>query len=330
MVKYLVIRFSSIGDIVLTTPLIRCLKDQVEGAEVHFLTKKQFVPILSSNPYIHKVHILADNSQLTINDLKKEQFDYILDLQNSIRSVNVKRSLKRMFFTVNKLNLKKWLLVNFKINRLPDKHMVDRYLDTANLFDVKNDGKGLDYFIPDEDIVSPDTLPEEFSLGYIALVIGAQHSTKRLPNEQLIKLIHKLEHPVIIVGGPEDKERAEEIIRESSVQQILNGCGEYSVNQSASLIQQAKTVISNDTGMMHIAAAFKKNIITVWGNTIPDFGMYAYLPGEGSVDFEVKNLSCRPCSKLGFDKCPKKHFDCMQKQDIADMADTANNLFSEK
>lgn len=327
MVKYLVIRFSSIGDIVLTTPLIRSLKEQVENAEVHFLTKKQFAPILQANPYIKKVHLLADNSQQTIHDLKKEQFDYVLDLQNGIRSVNIKRSLKRMYFTVNKLNIRKWLMVNFKVNRLPDKHIVDRYLETVKFFDVKNDKKGLDYFIPDEDLIDHGSLPEAIKKGYIALVIGAQHATKRLPTEQLILLITKLKYPVLFVGGPEDNTRAEEIIQASPNATIYNACGKYSINQSASVIQQSNCVITNDTGMMHIAAAFKKRIITIWGNTIRDFGMYAHLPGEGSVDFEVNDLSCRPCSKLGFEKCPKKHFDCMMKQDISSIASKANLLF---
>jgi len=330
MVKYLVIRFSSIGDIVLTTPLIRCLKEQVEDAEVHFLTKQQYVSILQSNPYIEKIHSLADNSQKTIYELKKEQFDYILDLQNGIRSVNIKRSLKRMYFTVNKLNIRKWLMVNFKVNRLPDKHIVDRYLETAKLFDVQNDGKGLDYFIPGEDHVMLDSLPSAIQKGYIALVIGAQHATKRLPSDQLILLITKLKYPVAIVGGPEDKARAEKIIEACPDHNIYNACGQYSINQSASIIQQSRCIISNDTGMMHIAAAFKKRIITIWGNTIRDFGMYAYLPAEGSVDFKVDDLSCRPCSKLGFDKCPKKHFDCMMKQDISSIASSAHNLFEEK
>ena len=327
MVKYLVIRFSSIGDIVLTTPLIRCLKEQVEGAEVHFLTKEQFVPILKENPYLDKIHTLAENSQDTIRDLKMEQYDYILDLQNSIRSVNIKRSLKRMYFTVNKLNMRKWLMVNFKVNKLPDKHITDRYLDTARLFNVQNDGKGLDYFIAEEDKVAKDVLPEFCRNGFIALVIGAQHSTKRLPDEQIIKLVGMLKHPVILVGGPEDKERGNHILQACNDAQIFSACGKFSINQSASLIEQSNCVITNDTGMMHIAAAFKKKVITTWGNTIRDFGMYAYLPGEGSVDFEVPDLSCRPCSKLGFEKCPKKHFNCMEQQDIVAIAETANNLF---
>lgn len=327
MVRYLVIRFSSIGDIVLTTPLIRCLKEQVKDAEVHFLSKEQFIPILKANPYIDKIHSLADNSQETIRDLKTEQFDYILDLQNSIRSLNIKRSLKRMYFTVNKLNIRKWLIVNFKINRLPDKHISDRYFDTAKLFDIKNDNKGLDYFISDDEIVALDTLPATFSSGYIALVIGAQHATKRLPPEQIIKLLPNLKHPVILIGGPEDRSRGEIIVQESPGQPVYNGCGKYTINQSASIIRQSNCVITNDTGMMHIAAAFKKQIITIWGNTIRDFGMYAYLPGEGSADFEVKDLKCRPCSKLGFDKCPKKHFKCMEDQDLGAIAEKANALF---
>lgn len=327
MVKYLVIRFSSIGDIVLTTPLIRCLKEQVEGAEVHFLTKKQYTCILQGNPYIDKVHVLADNSQVTIRELKIEEFDYILDLQNSIRSLNIKRSLKRMYFTVNKINLKKWLMVNFKINRLPDRHIVDRYLDTAVLFDVHNDGKGLDYFIPGDEQVTTKQIPEIYQKGYIALVLGAQHATKRLPHEQLIIVLNLLEHPVILVGGQEDRERGEQLIKAVSNKRIFNACGKFSINQSASLIQQANCVITNDTGMMHIAAAFKKKIISVWGNTIPDFGMYAYSPAGESRNFEVHGLSCRPCSKLGYDRCPKKHFNCMMEQDMQDLADTANRLF---
>lgn len=327
MVKYLVIRFSSIGDIVLTSPLIRCLKEQVEGAEVHFLTKEQFVPILRENPYLDKIHILAENSQMTIHDLKAEQFDYILDLQNSIRSVNIKRSLKRMYFTVNKINVRKWLMVNFKIDKLPAKHITDRYLETARVFDIQNDGKGLDYFIPAEDKVAKDVLPDYCRKGFIALVIGAQHSTKRMPEEQIIKLVGMLDHPVVLVGGPEDKERGDRILQASNEAQIFSACGKFSINQSASLVEQSNCVITNDTGMMHIAAAFKKKVITIWGNTIPKFGMYAYLPGDGSVDFEVPDLKCRPCSKLGYDKCPKKHFNCMLQQDIPAIAKAANKLF---
>jgi ADP-heptose:LPS heptosyltransferase len=327
MVKFLVIRFSSIGDIVLTSPVVRCLHQQVEGAEIHFLTKPGFVELLQANPHISKVHTLSGNNAETIGLLRKEGFDYVIDLQNNVRSLNIKRALKRMYFTVNKLNLKKWMLVNFGIDRLPGKHIVDRYLETVRLFSVENDGKGLDYFIPEGEHVSTGDLPVPFRSGYIALVTGAKHATKKLPQEKMVSLIAALRHPVILLGGPEDEATAGEIVAALPQQKIFNGCGAWSVNQSASVISQANCVITHDTGMMHIAAAFRKKTMTIWGNTVPQFGMSAYLPDPLSADYEVAGLSCRPCSKLGKTSCPKKHFRCMMDQDIGEIAATANRLF---
>ncbi len=327
MVKFLVIRFSSIGDIVLTTPVVRGLHLQVEGAEIHYLTKPGYASLLTSNPYITKVHTLAEHLPDTVTTLKTEEFDYIIDLQNNLRSLQIKRALKRMYFTVHKLNLKKWLLVNFKINRLPDKHIVDRYMETVALFSVKHDKQGLDFFIPEEDQVTPGTLPEPFQSGYIALVIGAKHDTKKLPLEKLIALTGALHHPVILVGGPEDRETGNSLVDALPKKKLLNGCGRWSINQSAAVLQHAKCVLTHDTGMMHIAAAFKKKIITLWGNTVPQFGMYAYQPDPQSVDYEVDGLACRPCSKLGKPSCPKKHFKCMMDHDTGKIAARANILF---
>ncbi len=326
MVKFLVIRFSSIGDIILTTPVVRCLRLQVEGAEVHFLTKPAFAGMLSANRYISKIHTLSESQDKTIAALKKEEFDHIIDLQNNIRSLRIKRSLKKMYFTVKKLNLKKWLLVNLRINRLPNLHIVDRYMKTVELFDVKNDGAGLDYFIPAEESVAPGSFPESFRSGFIVAVIGAKHNTKRLPTERWIALAGILQKPVVLIGGPEDSAVGEHIRKALPEHPIMNGCGKWTINQSASVIQLADCIITHDTGMMHIAAAFKKSIITIWGNTVPQFGMYAYQAGAESVDFEVDMLPCRPCSKLGKKKCPKGHFRCMMDHDIQQIARIANHL----
>lgn len=328
MVKFLVIRFSSIGDIVLTTPLVRALKTQVDEADVHFLTKPAYREILSSNPYLSKVHTLSENTTRTVAVLKEESFDYIIDLQNNIRSLRIKRALRRMYFTVNKLNLLKWLLVNFRINRMPDLHIVDRYMATARLFDVKDDGKGLDYFIREDETVPIAALPEKFQSGYAVFAIGAKHETKKMPEEKLISLIPGIRLPVILVGGPEDREAGSRITNALSGLPVYNGCGTWSVNGSASVIRNSLGVITHDTGMMHIAAAFRKKIITVWGNTVPAFGMYAYRPDPDSVSFEVEGLSCRPCSKLGKKTCPKKHFRCMTEQDPGKIAESAHRLFS--
>lgn len=310
MVKYLIIRFSSIGDIVLTTPVVRCLKQQVEGAEVHFLTRKQFSGILENNPYIDKVHVFDDNFDSLIDALKLEYFDYIIDLHHNLRTWRFKSKLKVYAFDFNKLNYEKWLMVNLKINILPDVHIVDRYMNTTKLFDVKNDQKGLDYFIPEKDEVNLNVLPSIFQQGYIGFVIGAKHFTKRMPVEKIISICKKIKQPIIILGGKEDQPVGD-VIKQTIGDSIFNSCGQFNLNQSASLVKQAKIIISHDTGLMHIAAAFKKNILSLWGNTIPELGMYPYLSGEKSEILEVKGLKCRPCTKIGFRKCPKKHFNCM-------------------
>jgi heptosyltransferase-2 len=184
-------------------------------------------------------------------------------------------------------------------------------MDTVRVFDVQNDGSGLDYFIPPEDEIDISTLPDVFSRGYIALVTGARHATKQLPVTKLISLCDETSEPVILLGGPDDRDTANAIGQQTRGT-VLNACGQYNINQSASLIRQSRVVITHDTGLMHVAAAFRKKIISLWGNTIPEFGMYPYQPDPQSVIFEVKGLSCRPCSKIGLSKCPRKHFRCMK------------------
>lgn len=295
----------------LTTPVIRCLKQQT-GAEVHFLTKKNFQNTLAANPYIDKIISFDKDINAVINELKKENYDFIIDLHHNIRSKFIKLKLGKPGSAFIKLNIEKWLVVNLKINRLPDNHIVDRYMKAVEPLGVVNDNKGLDYFIPREDEVGLSQLPEFHQKGYVGVVIGGQHATKRLPVEKIISICRKINFPIVLLGGPGDKISGDKIASLVSREKVYNSCGKYSLNQSASLVRQAKKIITHDTGLMHIAAAFKKDIISIWGNTIPEFGMYPYMAGENSKIVEVKELPCRPCSKIGFDKCPKKHFYCMQ------------------
>jgi ADP-heptose:LPS heptosyltransferase len=325
VVKFLIVRFSSIGDIVLTTPVIRNLKQQIEGAEIHFLTKKAFLPVIEENPYIHKIHLYNNNFSEIIKELKSENFDFIIDLHKNLRSARFKLALKKVSFSFPKLNVEKWLMVNLKVNKMPDVHIVDRYLETVKLFNIKNDKLGLDFFISSENEMNTQLLPENFRKGYIALVIGANHNTKQLPDDKITWLVKNINYPVIILGGKDDAARGEAIVQETGGV-CLSYCGKLSLQQSASFVKQSRLVITPDTGLMHIASAFKKNILSIWGNTIPGFGMYPYLPGESSQIFEVNNLDCRPCSKIGFDKCPKKHFKCMNQIDLEAIVKKAKQL----
>lgn len=322
--KFLIIRFSSIGDIVLTKPVVRCLKQQVPDAEVHYLTKFSFHKVIASNPYVDRFHYLNNDWDLLLHQLNEEKFDYIIDLHHNLRTLKIKKELKVKSFSFDKLNVQKWLLTNLKINRMPAVHIVDRCFDTVKSLGIKNDGKGLDYFIPSDEETKQEDLPHAHALGFIGLVIGAAHATKKLPVHQLQKLCAALQHPIVLLGGPDDKAAGDEIAAVDNVK-IYNACGKFSINESADLVRKAKLIISHDTGLMHIAAALKKPIISVWGNTVPAFGMTPYYGNNPvtTVQFEVNDLGCRPCSKIGHDACPKKHFKCMELQDVELIAATA-------
>lgn len=321
--KVLVIRFSSIGDIVLTSPVIRCLKQQVKDIEVHYLTKSVFGAILINNPYIDKLHYLEDDLEKVIAALKKEQFDYVIDLHNNIRTMRVKKGLNVQSYSFPKLNVQKWLLTNFKIDLMPDKSIVERYFETVRSLNVRNDGKGLDYFLREDKKLANSDIPVSHWGGYVGCVIGGSYTTKKLPVAQWKKFCEMVPYPVILLGGPEDRDEGLEIAEQDKIK-IYNSCGKFNLNESAELVKHARVIISNDTGLMHIAAAFQKPVISLWGNTSPEMGMFPYYGFNNlkervapeSVIMENKQLGCHPCSKLGYNRCPKKHFKCMNDLDM--------------
>lgn len=327
MLKILIIRFSSIGDIVLTSPVVRCLKQQL-GAELHFLTQKSYEPVLAANPHLTKIYSIDKKEQplaSIVKLLKAENYDYIIDLHKNLRSWYTRWKLGTKTYVFDKLNFQKWLLTRLKINRLPNVHIVDRYLKTVEKLKVKNDGLGLDYFIPKAAEVNLSTVDIRLKPNnYIAFVIGATHSTKRLPAQKIKSICSKIDCPIVLIGGQTDQKNAQLVA--TAGEQVINLCGELNLNQSASVVAQARQVIAHDTGFMHIAAAFQKDIVSIWGNTVPAFGMYPYYPQnqENGKIVEVSKLSCRPCSKIGYPSCPKGHFNCMNninEQEIIDYLD---------
>lgn len=296
--KLLILRFSSIGDIVLTSPVVRCIKKHFDAEiEIHYLTKAAFKPLLEANPYISKLHFFEKNINEILPELLAENFDYVIDLHKNIRSIKIKNKLKCKSYSFPKLNIQKWILVNFKVDLLPRKHIVDRYFEAVAPIGVQNDGLGLDYFIPDE-IANHQGLDESKSdEKYFVYAIGGQHSGKILPLNLAVVLCQKIEQKLFLIGGKEDFERGNYIASQCE-KNIVNLCGKLTIHQSALLLKNSEKVISHDTGMMHIAAAFKKDIISLWGGTVPEFGMTPYKPGSKSVVIESKNF-LRPSSKLG-------------------------------
>jgi heptosyltransferase-2 len=199
-------------------------------------------------------------------------------------------------------------------------------MKTVESFGVTNDGAGLDYFIAKNEETKKEDIPAAHYAGYIACVIGAAHNTKKWPVYKWKAFVAKMDHPIILLGGKEDAKAGEEIAWMDPVK-IYNACGKFSINESADLVRKSKLVITHDTGLMHIAAAFKKPIISIWGNTVPSFGMYPYY-GDKPVSNIMMQTSvwCRPCSKIGYDKCPLGHFKCMNKIQVEEMLRKVNAM----
>ncbi len=325
-VKVLIIRFSSIGDIVLTTPVVRCLKQQKPETEIHYLTKYSFQPVLRNNPYIDHIHYLDNDLDEVIGKLKEVKFDYVIDLHHNLRTLRVKKALRTTSYSFPKLNIQKWLLTTLKINLMPDTSIVDRYMETVKPLGIKDDCRGLDYFTDDQKLTNND-IPMSHWNGFAGFVIGGSYATKQLPAAQWKKLCALVPFPVILLGGPDDRELGDEIAADDPIR-IYNSCGKFSLNESAELVKLSSVIVSNDTGLMHIAAAFHKPVISLWGNTTPGMGMFPFYGANNlkdkteplSVIVENRDLSCRPCSKLGYAQCPKKHFKCMNSLDMGFVA----------
>ena len=310
MTKVLIIRFSSIGDIVLCTPIMRCIKEQL-GAEVHVLTKQGFASILEDNPHVDKV-ICYEALIESLDSLKKESYDHVVDLHNNLRSKKICRFLETSTYTLDKINLQKWLTVNLGLSRLPDIHIVNRKFNAIRNIGVEYDGKGLDFYYKADQALLANFPKTKIRIG---IVLGAAHNTKRIPSALIRKIVPSYDAEYFLLGGPAETEEGKQLGAELG---LVNWCGKTSLQGSAQLIDSCDLIISSDTGLMHIAAALDKRILVIWGSTIPEFGMYPFMKEEGSAfeSSEVRGMHCRPCSKIGFEVCPKGHFDCMGKQSV--------------
>ena len=318
--KILIIRLSSIGDIVLTTPVVRAVNEQLPEAEVHFLVRKDYVPVVENNPHIHKVHAYdPDNVEKTLDELRKEDFSVVIDLQKTLRSRKVVRKLRKPSYTFMKHDFAKWICYRFKMNGLPETHIVERYFEAVRELDVHNDHKGLEFYIPENQGFDEDDLPMMFEDGFVAVVLAAQHFTKRIPVSKVVEIGSILHKPIMLLGGKDVFEEGEQVVSQLG-ERATNGCGKYSLYQSAAILQHADCVITGDTGLMHIAAALHKPTAAIFGSTIPEYGYYPYMPGERE---KFRNFEVCP---LGSSKCRRKHFKCMKNISATEVAEWVNRF----
>lgn len=304
--KILIIRLSSLGDILLTTPLIRAIKNQYPQIEIHFLLKTNFTDSLKLNPYISKIYTLSKDAGIDslVDSLKEENYDAIIDLQNNPRSALLRKRLKTKSVNFNKLDIQKFLLVRFKINRMQNAGSIpQRYSRTIDKISLDN--SGLDLFT--EKNVSAELKNNE---RYIGICPGAKHFTKRWPREYFIDLgnmLTKNGFKVVLLGGIDDKNLCTDLVKE--IKNSIDLCNDDDILQTASNMQKCEAVICNDSGLMHAACAMKVPVLVFFGSTVKEFGFVPY--NNKNIILENNSLKCRPCSHIGRSNCPKKHFKCM-------------------
>ncbi len=303
--KILIIRLSSLGDILLTTPVIRSLKRKFPNSQIDFIVKKQFKDALLYNSNISNVIIYEnENVKLLKSDLKSENYDLVIDLQNNFRSNELTNGMKGQIRRFKKPSVKKLLLVWFKINLLKDlKTIHERYAEAAG---IEIDNKKLELFYPQ------DVKTELKESGkYIGLAPGSKHFTKRWPSEYFIELgnnLVKQGFTIVLFGGKDDKELCTAI--SVNINGSINLQNEDQLLQTAAEMKRCKLIISNDSGLMHTASAAGVPLVSIFGSTVREFG---FMPeGSQNLILENKSLSCRPCSHIGKENCPQKHFKCMK------------------
>jgi ADP-heptose:LPS heptosyltransferase len=325
--KVLLICGTSLADVVFATPIIRALKVQLDDIELHALVDFATAFTLDENPYVDHIHYFNSSFWKNYKRLKSEKFSLIVNLNERWRSKLLTFLFDAETYSLKSIWWKQWLMVNLKIDHLPNIHLVNRMMQAVEPLQIKPDELGLDYFIPEKDKVFIDWLPESFQLGYFVFCINASFNTRKLTVDRMIELCDKINKPILLLGSNDDVETAEvissffnkavSISYEEGLLQlnkrtiVYNACGKFNFNQMASVIKQARAVFTFDNEFVPVASAFKKEIFGLWGNTILLFGRYPYR--TKFTVFENNRVSCRPCSAKGFDKCPKGHFNCMQR-----------------
>lgn len=329
--KTLVIRFSSAGDIILTSLFLRALRKRYPEGEIHLLTKRSFAALVENSPHVNTVIPLNDHATLSEalelrRKLREEQYDVVFDLHNSLRSRIVRFGLGKETAVFKKPTFKKWLLVKLKVNRLhPQLPIPERYLAVGRSRGLHNDGHGLELFTGNIQEPLPDDLP----LPIIALAPGARHFTKRWPSKRYAvlgnQLLSKYGGTILLLGGPDEVEVCKEVEEEINGN-ALNLAGKTSLLEAAKAIDRCRLVVANDSALAHVAVARNVPVIAIFGSTVEEFGFAPYSPKATVV--QNSDLACRPCTTIGRSSCPKGHFACMMEIEVAQVMEATEGIMN--
>jgi len=313
----LAVRFSSIGDILLTTPLLRAIGRAHPGARVTVLTKREYVPLLSHNPHVHRVIGMAPGGSLfrLATELRGDRYSHLLDLHDSLRSRALQLLVPGRWRSYPKHRLTRAWLIYAKRNRYRDRRPVaERYFSAARDLGVEPDGHPPEFFLGREagEQVSGwlASLGLDQTPSLIAVAPGAAHATKRWPVDHWRMLVDRAVkdgHTVAVVGGPDDAELGA-ALAQGSGGRVASAAGVFGLQATGALLQRARALVSGDTGVMHMATSVGAPVVALFGPTVEAFGFFPYTSTASVLELP---LPCRPCTAQGSSRCPLGHHRCM-------------------
>ncbi len=302
--KILFIRLSSLGDVLLTLPTLTKIRNKFPEKEIGFIVNKNFSDAVKYHPAVKNVYEYEkEEPEKILDDLPKNYYEFIVDLQNNHRSKQIINILNLPHVSYSKPNFKKFLLVHFKINLFSKiNHVAQLYASTiSSKLTVTPDD--FNFYLP-EGVATLKPVNNK-----ICFCPGAKHFTKRYPVEYFIELAKLLENQgfdVHLLGGKDDANLCEKIASNSGA---INKVTENDLFETARELSTCSVAVCNDTGLMHLATAVGAPVIAIFGSSVKEFGFTPF--ARKSLLLENNSLSCRPCSHIGRSKCLKKHFKCM-------------------
>lgn len=312
MLRILCVRFSSIGDILLTTPLVRALKRRHPDAELLFVTKRSMAPLVADNPHLTQVLALEPGEPITdfARRVRALGPTHGLDLHGSLRSAALRLLVRCRWSDYSKRKLARTTLIATKID-LYGNHIAvaERYFEAARHLDVHPDGGPPEFFLSTAARERAGRWLAQRGLDakpFAALAPGAAHATKRWPLAHWQALAERLQragYGLLAVGGPEDRDLAGQL-----GSTVASAAGECTLQETGACLARAAVLVSGDTGVMHMATGVGTPVVALFGPTVEAFGFFPYT--QRAVVLE-RDLSCRPCSAMGTERCPLGHHRCL-------------------
>ena len=338
--KILIIRLSAMGDVLLTTPLLRLLKKKFPEAEIDFLVKQEYSSLISTNPYIHQIWIFSQSNNFfefikLCLQMRNIQYDGIIDLQVNVRSFflwilsNAKWKVR-----YKPWRWKRFLLVHLHRNYYKtDMPVPLRFLSALLPWGIQDDGLGLELKVDEKAKCVVRSHMKNRGIGLmnriVVLAPGASKMTKRWPSENYAAVgnyCNSRNYKVVLVGGDQDCQACEKVTKAMDMLPE-NFSGKLSFQETAALVAESDLLVTNDTGVMHMGSALKKKVVAIFGPTTHHLG---FMPFRTHSIVVEKSLSCRPCSYHGTDICSQGHFRCMKDIQVEDVIQAAKNLLDEK